>query len=188
MTKNLIILKWNSACYRVVLYHICILNLLGCTPVITPKDTPITITPQPIKDTTLVLNESTNGVSHADILSVKTTGSPKAYFFSVEVQSPDTDCAFYADWWEILAENGDLLYRRILAHSHPNEQPFTRSGGPVNIDEEKVVIIRAHMHPLGYGDTAMIGSVEQGFRLINIGRDFAADVESESPLPSGCAF
>jgi len=69
----------------------------------------------------------------ADVLSVEVTGSPNAYQFSVKIASPDTGCEQYADWWEVLSEDGQLLYRRILLHSHVNEQPFVRSGGPVNI-------------------------------------------------------
>lgn len=49
------------------------------------------------------------------------------------MRSPDRDCGLYADWWEVVGEDGRLLYRRILMHSHPDEQPFTRPGGPVAI-------------------------------------------------------
>ena len=124
----------------------------------------------------------------ADVLSVKVTGNPNAYRFSVKVASPDEGCEQYADWWEVLTEDGVLVYRRILAHSHVDEQPFVRSGGPVEIAAETVVIVRAHMHPGGYGGKAMKGTVKDGFKDIDLAADFAAEVETEPPQPTGCAF
>ncbi len=124
----------------------------------------------------------------ADVLSVQVSGEENAYRFAVEIRSPDTGCDQYADWWEVLTEDGDLIYRRILAHSHPDEQPFTRSGGPVDIDSTRVVIIRAHMHPDGFGGNAMTGSAVNGFISIDIAPDFSAHVATENPLPDGCAF
>jgi len=124
----------------------------------------------------------------ADVLSVKVTGSPNVYRFSVEVASPDEGCEQYADWWEVLTEDGVLVYRRILAHSHVDEQPFVRSGGPVAIAAETVVIVRAHMHPGGYEGRAVNGTVKNGFEDVDLAADFAAEVETEPPQPTGCAF
>ena len=73
-------------------------------------------------------------------VSVDVTGEENAYTFSIGILSPDTGCDQYADWWEIVSLDGDLIYRRILAHSHVNEQPFVRSGGPVAIHEELSLI------------------------------------------------
>ncbi|MCB0054175.1 MAG: hypothetical protein KDE24_32035, partial [Caldilinea sp.] len=67
----------------------------------------------------------------ADVFGVTVRGDDGAYQFSVEIASPDTGCNQYADWWEVLDSDGNLLYRRILTHSHVDEQPFIRSGGPV---------------------------------------------------------
>ncbi|MFB6286013.1 MAG: discoidin domain-containing protein [Candidatus Bipolaricaulia bacterium] len=124
----------------------------------------------------------------ADVVDVSTRGEPGDYTFEVTVKSPDTGCDQYADWWEVLSTDGELLHRRILAHSHVNEQPFTRSGGPVAIDADETVIVRAHMNPTGYGGQAMRGSVDEGFQTAELPADFAADVEDEEPQPSGCAF
>jgi len=128
------------------------------------------------------------GTPLADVLSVTVSGEANNYRFAVEIRSPDTGCEQYADWWEVITEDGELIYRRILAHSHVDEQPFTRSGGPVPIGPESVVIVRAHMHPRGYGGTAMKGSVKDGFHPIRLGPDVAVHLEKEPPLPSGCAF
>ena len=124
----------------------------------------------------------------ADVLSVTATGEPNAYQFNVEVSSPDTGCDQYADWWEVLSEDEQLLYRRVLLHSHVNEQPFTRSGGPVPISENTVVYIRAHMNEGGYGGSVLKGSVASGFKVVDVETGFAVDVESLPPLPEDCAF
>jgi hypothetical protein len=124
----------------------------------------------------------------ADVLSVSVNGEPGAYNFSVTVGSPDEGCSQYADWWEVISQDGALLYRRILLHSHVNEQPFTRSGGPVPIDAEEIVLVRAHMHPAGYGGILVQGTVAGGFEPVELGADFASDLAEAPPLPQGCNF
>jgi len=124
----------------------------------------------------------------ADILFVAVSGAENTYQFSVEISSPDTGCEQYADWWEVITEDGELIYRRILAHSHVSEQPFRRSGGPAAIDADTVVIVRAHMHPYGYGGEAFRGSVAAGFEAVQLETGFAAGLEEIDPLPSGCGF
>ena len=124
----------------------------------------------------------------ADVLSVNVTGQVNDYQFNVQVSSPDTGCDQYADWWEVLSKDGGLLYRRVLLHSHVSEQPFTRSGGPVAVDEDAMVIVRAHMNNSGYGGAALQGSVSGGFESVQLESDFAAEVESLEPLPGDCAF
>ena len=124
----------------------------------------------------------------ADIISLDVSGDPGAYRFSVGVRSPDLGCEQFADWWEVIDEQGDLIYRRILLHSHTGEQPFVRSGGPVPIAPEDIVLVRAHMHPSGYGDVAYKGSIQTGFQEIELSPDFASELENTPPLPEGCAF
>ena len=124
----------------------------------------------------------------ANVLSVQVTGTSNAYQFNVKISSPDTGCEQYADWWEVLGEDGQLLYRRVLLHSHVDEQPFTRSGGPVPIAANTIVYVRAHMNIGGYGGDILKGTVESGFNSVVLPSDFASDVESQQPLPGGCDF
>lgn len=124
----------------------------------------------------------------ADVLTVGATGDPGAYSFVVEVASPDTGCDQYADWWEVLNEEGHLLYRRILLHSHVSEQPFSRSGGPVNIAADDQVYVRAHMNNHGYGGQILTGSVRDGFQPIEVEAGFGSELERVPPQPEDCAF
>jgi hypothetical protein len=125
---------------------------------------------------------------YADVLSVEVSGDPQDYNFSVQVSSPDTGCQQYADWWEVVSLGGELLYRRILLHSHAGEQPFTRSGGPVPIQADTQVWVRAHMNTGGYGGQTMKGSPQSGFQAAQPSADFAPNLEDQPPLPEDCAF
>jgi hypothetical protein len=124
----------------------------------------------------------------ADVTRLQVSGSPGAYYFSVTIRSLDTGCAQYADWWEVVGADGKLLYRRVLLHSHVDEQPFERSGGPVSIQPDTTVWVRAHMNTSGYGGTAWRGSVKTGFAAATPPPGLAADAATQAPLPDGCAF
>ena len=119
---------------------------------------------------------------------VVVSGNPGSYNFSVTLSSPDTGCDQYADWWEVFTPDSSLIYRRILAHSHVNEQPFSRSGGPLNIGEEDFVYVRGHMNNLGYSPKIMSGSVKDGFKVDELDVSYAKGLESIAPLPDDCAF
>ncbi len=123
---------------------------------------------------------------YATVLSVYATGNELGYTFAVTISSPDTGCEQYADWWEVIRPEGELIYRRILAHSHVDEQPFTRSGGAVNIKADEVVIIRSHMSNTGYGTQALRGSVKEGFKPVELAKDFAQDLANQAPQPGDC--
>jgi hypothetical protein len=120
-------------------------------------------------------------------MAVEVSGAEGAYTFNVTVASPDTGCEAYADWWEVVSLDGDLLYRRVLLHSHVGEQPFTRGGGPLAIGPGQVVLVRAHMSTTGYGQ-ALRGSFETGFAAAELPVGFADGLADVEPLPSDCAF
>jgi hypothetical protein len=123
----------------------------------------------------------------ADVIAVSVTGDPGQYTFTVTVESPDTGCAQYADWWEVVSAGGDLIYRRVLLHSHVGEQPFARAGGPVEIEADADMIVRAHLHPAGYGGVALRGSVRDGWSAADLPADFAAQLAESEPQPPACA-
>ena len=126
----------------------------------------------------------------ADVLAVEVSGTEGGYTFAVQLRSPDTGCDRYADWWEVVDAEGNLLYRRILAHSHVDEQPFTRSGGPVAASANAQLWVRAHMHgegtaPDGYGGQLMGGTAASGF---STGEATLPALHETPPLPEDCAF
>lgn len=139
-------------------------------------------------DTAAGMRQHGASVGGAHVVSVEVRGEPGAYEFRVGIRSADAGCGRYADWWEVVSEDGRLLYRRVLLHSHVEEQPFVRSGGPVPIDATTVVWVRAHMSDGGYGGTAFKGSVEKGFARAPLAPGFAAGLARQAPLPEGCAF
>ena len=132
----------------------------------------------------LVTQPTSASANQAKVIDV----SIDRQIFSVTISSPDTGCDRYADWWEVTTPDGELLYRRVLLHSHVNEQPFTRSGGPVNIADTLPVIVRVHMYPDGYSPHAFSGTIDSGFTSTTLETDFALPLATQPPLPTSCAF
>ena len=128
------------------------------------------------------------GSIYADVLSVGVRGEPGAYQFAVEISSPDSGCERYADWWEVLTADGQLVYRRILLHSHVDEQPFTRSGGPVAVDPDTELWVRAHMNQSGYGGAVQRGTPRDGFAPVEPPGELSPELERVPPQPEDCAF
>lgn len=88
----------------------------------------------------------------ADVLEVQVERSGKSYRFNVTVQHADKGWDHYADAWEVLGPDGDVIATRELAHPHVEEQPFTRSLPNVEIpDGISEVTIRARDSVHGFG-------------------------------------
>lgn len=124
----------------------------------------------------------------AKVIDVECKGQPNNYTLDVTIESPDLGCEQYADWWEVLTQDSVLIYRRILTHSHVDEQPFARSGGIVNVGADDFIYVRAHMNNLGYGSQVFSGNVREGLQIDTIDSNFALSVSEQDPLPQNCAF
>lgn len=89
----------------------------------------------------------------ADVVDVRVqTQADGSYRFDATVRHADEGWDHYADAFEIVGPNGDVLGTRVLAHPHVNEQPFTRSLGGVKIPPGVTsVAVRARdkVHGLG---------------------------------------
>lgn len=128
-------------------------------------------------------------------MAVETSGGPESWSFAVTLRSPDTGCEAYADWWEVLDADGQLLGRRILAHSHVDDQPFTRNT-TVPVAGDTPVWIRAHFRTAGteeaagYGGQAMTGTAAGSFAVAQPDTvpDSDGTLATQAPLPDGCAF
>lgn len=96
----------------------------------------------------------------ADVKYVRAVQSvDDAWTFHVTVEHPDTGWDDYADGWDVLTPQGEVIkpdpdspFTRLLLHPHVGEQPFTRSQRgiaiPAGVDK---VIVRAHDILDGFG-------------------------------------
>lgn len=63
---------------------------------------------------------------------------------SVTLKHGDTGWSHYANAWQLVDAQNNLLAKRVLSHPHVNEQPFTRGLSAVNIPKNiKVIFIEA---------------------------------------------
>lgn len=101
---------------------------------------------------TILLSYSSTAVAgQARIIDVSVTNNNGSFRFDVTLEHADSGWDHYADGWEVVSPAGDVLGKRVLAHPHVNEQPFTRSLSGVQIPQDvKTVSIRAHDSVHGY--------------------------------------
>lgn len=105
------------------------------------------------------------GLANADVEYVRAVqGSDGAWTFHVTVLHPDTGWEDYADGWDVVTPDGQVLkasasdpFTRLLLHPHESEQPFTRSQGGITIpDAITTVTVRAHDLVDGFGGREII--------------------------------
>lgn len=71
--------------------------------------------------------------------------------FSVTLEHADTGWKHYANQWDVLTLDNEVLGTRVLYHPHVDEQPFTRSLSGVSIPASvEQVKIRASDSKHGY--------------------------------------
>jgi hypothetical protein len=94
----------------------------------------------------------------ADVLNVTVSCNTDSICrFDVTVRHDDEGWEHYANRWEVLSPDGELLATRELTHPHENEQPFTRSLNNVKIPSElHEVIVRAHDLKHEYGGREIV--------------------------------
>ena len=88
----------------------------------------------------------------ADVVKVAVERQGDSYRFDVTVAHADEGWQHYADGWDVVTPDGQIVATRVLYHPHVNEQPFTRSLSSVVIDPGiNSVTVRAHDLVHGYG-------------------------------------
>ena len=71
--------------------------------------------------------------------------------FAVTLEHADQGWNHYADRWDVVTLDGEILKSRVLYHPHVDEQPFTRSLSGVNVPQGmRQVKIRARDSVHGY--------------------------------------
>lgn len=98
----------------------------------------------------------------ADVLQVKIEKTGDGYLnVYTTVQHDDEGFEHYADRWEILDMEGNLLDTRILMHPHSAE-PFTRSILRARLPKGiKKISVRAHDNVHGYGGQIVEAAVPE---------------------------
>lgn len=103
---------------------------------------------------------STSAFANEPIVTKVTVSKASPYGarnFDVTIKHNDEGWEHFADKFEILSPNDDLLGTRVLAHPHVKEQPFTRSKNGVKIPKGlKQVKVRAHDSVHGYGPSITV--------------------------------
>lgn len=131
---------------------------------VAPTTAPATAAPeQPTAEPTATSAPVQEGM--ADVEFVKAVQAKDgAWTFSVTVRHPDTGWEDYADGWDVVTPDGEVLkvnpddpFTRLLLHPHVGEQPFTRSQSRIRIpDGVAQVTVRAHSLTRGFGGREVI--------------------------------
>ena len=145
-----------------------IILLAACSP---PERPPATATAAPATPTTAPVPTATPAqAGMADVAFVKAVqAADGSWTFSVTVRHPDTGWEDYADGWDVVTPDGQILKRnpddpftRLLLHPHVDEQPFTRSQSGILIpDGVTQVTVRAHSLTRGFGGREILVDLTQ---------------------------
>ena len=82
---------------------------------------------------------------------------PSSCTFSVTLEHDDQGWGHYANQWDVMTLDGQLLKSRVLYHPHDDEQPFTRSLSGVLVPQDmSQVKIRARDTKHGYSPNEFI--------------------------------
>lgn len=101
-----------------------------------------------MKNFLIVLASFTTAVCNAgevEIVNVQANKTAdQTYSFQVTLKHADTGWDHYANQWQVLTLDNQVLGTRTLYHPHVDEQPFTRSLGGVKVPANtREVLIRA---------------------------------------------
>jgi hypothetical protein len=103
--------------------------------------------------------------ANADVLFVRAVQDERGtWTFHVTVEHPDTGWEDYADGWNVVTSDGEILkanpdhaFTRALMHPHVQEQPFTRSQPGLTIPESvQTLTVRAHDGLHGFGGREVV--------------------------------
>jgi hypothetical protein len=108
---------------------------------------------------------TTSGTADADVEFVRAVQAEGGrWTFHVTVSHPDTGWEDYADGWDVVTPDGQILkqneadtFTRLLLHPHETEQPFSRSQSRLVVpDGVTQVTVRAHDLIDGFGGSEVV--------------------------------
>ena len=104
------------------------------------------------------INEYSTSLEFAQVNYVSAyQKSNNQWCFSVTIEHNDQSWEHYADGWEVVDLQGNILANRVLAHPHDNEQPFTRSLCGIEIPQGiNKLIVRAKCNQHGFEGKSVI--------------------------------
>jgi hypothetical protein len=105
------------------------------TTAVESPETTTTPVASPETTTTGAATATAPAAECAHVVDVTIEPGSNGFTVAATVASNDTGWEKYADAWQVLGPDGELLGERILTHPHENEQPFTRSLSGVQIPE-----------------------------------------------------
>jgi hypothetical protein len=139
---------------HIIIFIFCIVSIVGC------QGKPDTLSQETKDITSEITNADPVTNANADVIYVRAErDNDSTWTFSVTVQHPDTGWEDYADGWDIVLPDGEVIkpdpeseFTRTLLHPHVDEQPFTRSQSGIRIPSD-VTIVRVRAHDLvdGFG-------------------------------------
>ena len=104
----------------------------------------------------LLLASSASFAEEVRIVEVKVECAGSCTF-AVTLEHDDQGWHHYANQWDVMSLDGELLGSRVLYHPHENEQPFTRSLSGVMIPQGvSQVKIRAMDSVHGYSKQEVV--------------------------------
>ena len=104
----------------------------------------------------LLLLPSASFADQVRVLDVRVE-CPQSCNFTVTLEHADQGWNHYANLWEVVTLDDQLLGARVLYHPHENEQPFTRSLSGVLIPAGvRQVKIRARDSVHGYAEQEFV--------------------------------
>ncbi len=123
------------------------------TPTAIPQPTP---TLSPTETSAEAWSSDLSGNPDLDYALVKfvraTQDSDGLWTFNTTVRHNDEGWDHYADAWQVVDLEGNILAERVLLHPHDTEQPFTRSQSNIEIPPNMTqLFVRAKCNVHGFG-------------------------------------
>ncbi|MBI9106662.1 MAG: hypothetical protein JEZ04_07925 [Spirochaetales bacterium] len=96
-------------------------------------------------------------LNYTHVMKVRAAENAGLWRFDVTLRHGDEGWDHYANLWVVVdVETGEEYGRRVLAHPHVNEQPFTRSQSGIRIPEGvTAVTVKAACNVHGFGGTEL---------------------------------